>query len=80
MVLLSMDEPRRRIAGMLSGLDIHYDLGASHPLLGRRMPDLELHTAAGLTRVVTLLHDVRPVLLNLGDPERLLRTRSCLKH
>ena len=40
--LLSMDEPRRRIAGMLSGLDIHYDLGEGHPLLGRRMPDLDL--------------------------------------
>ena len=39
--LLSMDEPRRRIAAMLSGLDIHYDLGEGHPLLGRRMPDLD---------------------------------------
>ncbi|CAN5225508.1 dienelactone hydrolase family protein [soil metagenome] len=34
--LLSMDEPRRRIAAMLSGLDIRYDLGDRHPLLGRR--------------------------------------------
>ena len=42
----AMDEPRRRIAGMLSGLDIHYDLGEGHPLLGRRMPDLDLGTAA----------------------------------
>lgn len=66
--LLSMDEPRRRIAAMLSGLDIHYDLGEGHPLLGRRMPDLDLHTADGSTRVFTLLHDARPVLLNLGEP------------
>jgi 2-polyprenyl-6-methoxyphenol hydroxylase-like FAD-dependent oxidoreductase len=66
--LLSMDEPRRRIAGMLSGLDIHYDLGEGHPLLGRRMPDLDLHTADGPTRVFTLLHDARPVLLDLGGP------------
>ena len=66
--LLSMDGPRRRIAGMLSGLDIHYDLGEGHPLLGRRMPDLDLHTADGPTRVFTLLHDARPVLLNLGEP------------
>ncbi len=66
--LLSMDEPRRRIAAMLSGLDIHYDLGSGHPLLGRRMPDLDLHTADGPTRVSTLLHDARPVLLNLGEP------------
>ena len=63
-----MDEPRRRIAGMLSGLDIHYDLGEGHPLLGRRMPDLDVHTADGPTRVFTLLHDARPVLLNLGEP------------
>jgi 3-(3-hydroxy-phenyl)propionate hydroxylase len=66
--LLSMDEPRRRIAAMLSGLDIHYDLGEGHPLLGRCMPDLDLHTADGPTRVFTLLHDARPVLLNLGEP------------
>ncbi len=66
--LLAMDEPRRRIAAMLSGLDIYYDLGEGHPLLGRRMPDLDLHTADGPTRVSTLLHDARPVLLNLGEP------------
>jgi 2-polyprenyl-6-methoxyphenol hydroxylase-like FAD-dependent oxidoreductase len=64
--LLGMDEPRRRIAGMISGLDVHYDLGAGHPLLGRRMPDLDLHTADGPTRVSTLLHPARPVLLDLG--------------
>ncbi|HEX6238118.1 MAG TPA: FAD-dependent monooxygenase [Acidimicrobiales bacterium] len=66
--LLGMDEPRRWIAGMLSGLDIHYDLGDGHPLLGRRMPDLDLQTADGPTRVFSLLHDARPVLLNLGEP------------
>jgi 2-polyprenyl-6-methoxyphenol hydroxylase-like FAD-dependent oxidoreductase len=66
--LLSMDAPRRRIAAMLCALDIHYDLGEGHPLLGRRMPDLDLHTAEGPTRVFTLLHDARPVLLNLGEP------------
>ena len=66
--LLGMDEPRRRFAGMMSGLDIHYDLGEGHPLLGRRMPDLDLVTADGPLRVFTLLHDARPVLLNLGEP------------
>jgi hypothetical protein len=64
--LLSMDEPRTRIAGMLSGLDIHYDLGEGHPLLGRRMPDLDLSTADGPLRVFTLLHEARPVLLDFG--------------
>jgi 2-polyprenyl-6-methoxyphenol hydroxylase-like FAD-dependent oxidoreductase len=66
--LLSMDEPRRRFAAMMSGLDIHYDLGEGHPLLGRRMPDLDLVTPNGQLRVFTLLHDARPVLLNLGEP------------
>jgi 2-polyprenyl-6-methoxyphenol hydroxylase-like FAD-dependent oxidoreductase len=63
--LLEMHEPRKRFAGMMSGLDIHYDLGEGHPLLGRRMPDLELVTGDGATRVFTLLHDARAVLLNL---------------
>jgi 3-(3-hydroxy-phenyl)propionate hydroxylase len=66
--LLTMEEPRKRLAGMMSGLDIHYDLGEGHPLLGRRMPDLDLVTANGPVRVFTLLHNARPVLLNLGEP------------
>jgi 2-polyprenyl-6-methoxyphenol hydroxylase-like FAD-dependent oxidoreductase len=66
--LLSMDEPRRRLAAEMSGLGIHYDLGEGHPLLGRRMPDLDLVTAKGPLRVFTLLHDSRPVLVNLGEP------------
>jgi len=66
--LLRMDEPRKRFAGQMSGLDIHYDLGAGHPLLGRRMPDLDLITANGPLRVYTQLHHARPALLNLGEP------------
>ena len=66
--LLSMDEPRKRFAAMMSGLGIHYDLGEGHPLLGRRMPDLDLVTADGPARVFSLFHTARPVLLNLGDP------------
>ncbi|AGY58804.1 FAD-dependent monooxygenase [Gloeobacter kilaueensis] len=65
---LSMEEPRRRLAAEMSGLGIHYDLGAGHPLLGRRMPDLDLVSADGPLRVFTLLHDARPVFLNLGEP------------
>jgi 3-(3-hydroxy-phenyl)propionate hydroxylase len=66
--LLSMDEPRKRFAGLVSGLDIHYDLGSGHPLLGHRMPDLDLVTPSGPLRFFTLLHQARPVLLNLGEP------------
>jgi 3-(3-hydroxy-phenyl)propionate hydroxylase len=66
--LLGMDEPRKRLAAEMSGLGIRYDLGAGHPLLGRRMPDLDLVTATGPRRVFTLLHRARPVLLNFGAP------------
>jgi 2-polyprenyl-6-methoxyphenol hydroxylase-like FAD-dependent oxidoreductase len=73
--LAIMDEPRKLLAGMSSGLDIHYDLpcqgrcGEGHPLLGRRMPDLDLATADGPLRLFELLHDAKPVLLNLGEPD-----------
>ena len=67
--LLGIDEPRRRLAAEMSGLGIHYDLGPGHPLLGRRMPDLDIVTASGPLRVFTLLHDARGVLLNLGEPQ-----------
>jgi 3-(3-hydroxy-phenyl)propionate hydroxylase len=66
--LLAMDEPRRHITAMVAGLDVRYDLGDDHPLLGRRMPDLDLQTIDGPTRVAALLHDARPVLLDLGAP------------
>jgi 2-polyprenyl-6-methoxyphenol hydroxylase-like FAD-dependent oxidoreductase len=67
--LATMDEPRKRLAGIISGLDIHHDLGEGYPLLGRRMPDLDLVTAGGPLRVFELLHGARPVLLNLGEPD-----------
>jgi hypothetical protein len=66
--LAMMDEPRKQLVGIVSGLDIHYDLGEGHPLLGRRMPDLDLVTADGPLRVFELLHDAKAVLLNLGEP------------
>ena len=63
--MLRIDDVRKRIAGRMSGLDIHYDLGDGHPLVGRRMPDLELTNGR---RVFSLLHEARPVFLNLGEP------------
>jgi len=66
--LATMDEPRKRLAGIISGLDIHYDLGEGHLLLGRRMPDLDLVSSNGPLRVFELLHDAKPLLLNLGEP------------
>jgi 2-polyprenyl-6-methoxyphenol hydroxylase-like FAD-dependent oxidoreductase len=65
--LLAVDESRRSMAGMISALDLRYDLGEGHPLLGRRMPDLDLTTDDGPTRVFAFLHEARPALLDFGD-------------
>jgi 2-polyprenyl-6-methoxyphenol hydroxylase-like FAD-dependent oxidoreductase len=65
--MMERDEPRRQYVAMMAGLDIRYDLGEGHPLLGRRMPDLDLLTADGPQRVFTLLHAARPVLLDLAQ-------------
>jgi uncharacterized protein YheU (UPF0270 family) len=67
--VLRMDEPRRRFAATMSGLDIHYDLGSRHSLLGRRMPDLDIVVSEGPRRVFTLLHDAHAVLINFGEPD-----------
>lgn len=65
--VLAMDEPRKRFAGMMSGLDIHYDLGEGHELLGRRVPDFDIVTDDGAIRLYSLLHDARPVLIGFDD-------------
>src|SRR5690606_29938077 len=64
---LGLDAVRKTLAGEMSGLDIRYDLGEGHPLLGRRMPDLDVVTSAGTLRIFTLLHKARAVLLNFGE-------------
>lgn len=69
--IMQMDEPRKWYAAQMSGLDVHYDLGEGHPLLGRRMPDLDITTADGPTTVFKLLHDARPMLLNLDKAKDL---------
>lgn len=66
--MLAMEEPRKRIVAEMIGLDIRYDFGDGHPLLGRRVPDVDLVTANGPLRVFALLHHARPVLLNFGQP------------
>src|SRR5437660_462640 len=60
---------RRQIAATIHGLDVRYDLGDGHPLVGRRMPDLDLATAAGPVQTYSLLHRAQPTLLNLGGVE-----------
>lgn len=66
--LLGLDQARKFVGGMMSELDIAYDLGDAHPLLGRRMPDLELTTETGPVRVYELMHKADALLLNLGRP------------
>ncbi|MBR0856766.1 FAD-dependent monooxygenase [Bradyrhizobium liaoningense] len=66
--LLAMDEPRKRFGAMMSGLDIRYDLGDSHALLGRRMPDLDVKAEGRPLKLFTLLHGARGVLLSFGKP------------
>lgn len=66
--LMQMGELRKQYVAMMSGLDVHYDLGEGHPLLGRRMPDLDLATASSPVRLFTLLHKARSVLINLAEP------------
>ncbi|OKO86623.1 hypothetical protein AC629_16260 [Bradyrhizobium sp. NAS80.1] len=68
--LLGMDEPRKGFGAMMSGLDIQYDLGEGHQLLGRRMPDLDLTVEGRPERLFTLLHGARGLLLNFGKPGR----------
>jgi 3-(3-hydroxy-phenyl)propionate hydroxylase len=65
--IFGMDQPRKWMGGMMSGLDVHYDLGEGHPLVGRRMPDLEIDTDAGKVRVFALLHEARGLLLKFGE-------------
>lgn len=69
--LMTTAQGRTQVAALIHGLDVAYDLGEGHPLLGRRMPDLDLDTAAGPTRVSALLHDARPVLLDFAVPGRI---------
>lgn len=67
--VLSMEEPRKRFAAMMSGLDIRYKLGDGHPLIGRAMPDLDLMTVDGPIRMFDRLHEARPVLINFSGTD-----------
>jgi 2-polyprenyl-6-methoxyphenol hydroxylase-like FAD-dependent oxidoreductase len=59
----------QRIADLISGADIRYDVGSSAPFAGRWAPDLVLHTGSGSVRLAELTRDGRPLLLDLtGSP------------
>jgi len=73
--LVQYETVSRHLAGMVSGLDIRYDVGpGSHPLLGRRLAQEELVTGAGPTSTMAVLRGGRGVLLDLADDRQLRAT------
>ena len=66
--MLKLDQVRRQMTADQSGLDIRYSAGEGHALIGRRMPDLDLVFDGDTRQFFTLLHNARPLLLNLGKP------------
>ncbi|MGW4324949.1 aromatic-ring hydroxylase C-terminal domain-containing protein [Nocardia sp. NPDC004573] len=67
--LIDMDAVRRRLGLMITALDIRYDTECNHELAGGRVPDADLTTVEGATRVSRLLHGGRPVLLLLNGTD-----------
>ncbi|MGW3159085.1 FAD-dependent monooxygenase [Streptomyces sp. NPDC001089] len=66
--LIGLDSVKRHLAGVVSHLDVRYDLGDDgHPLVGRRLPPRALETAAGEVRTPDLLHPAQGLLLDLAD-------------
>ncbi|SPM36123.1 2-polyprenyl-6-methoxyphenol hydroxylase and related FAD-dependent oxidoreductases [Mycobacterium rhizamassiliense] len=60
--LFTSPDVQQRMAGLLAGADVRYDVGDDHRLSGRLVPDLTLDDGR---RVAELLHEGRPVLLDL---------------
>lgn len=72
--LIGHDEVKRHLAGIVSGLDIRYDVGAgTSSLLGRRLPPRTLRGASGPSSTAELLHGAKGVLLVLGDDDSACR-------
>jgi bifunctional hydroxylase/dehydrase len=67
--LIAIPAVARHLSGMVSGLDIRYDMGEQgHPLLGARMADRELDLAGGgREQIARLLHTARGVLVTADD-------------
>lgn len=64
--LLRLPDTNRHLAGLMSGLSLRYELSGEHPLTGQRMPDADLVTEAGPTRLSTLFGSGHAVLLDLA--------------
>ncbi|WP_229924770.1 FAD-dependent oxidoreductase [Streptomyces sulfonofaciens] len=64
--LLRLPDANRHLAGLMSGLSLRYELSGEHPLTGHRVPDLDLVTRSGPTRLSALSTAGRAVLLDLA--------------
>ncbi|CAM5568682.1 rifampin monooxygenase [Streptomyces microflavus] len=58
--LMDFEEVNRYVTGMITAVDVRYDLGEGHELLGRRLRDLPL----GQGRLYELMHGGRGLLLD----------------
>lgn len=66
--LIGLDSVKRHLAGVVSHLDVRYDLGDDgHPLVGRRLPPRALDTDAGEVRTPDLLRPAQGLLLDFAD-------------
>jgi bifunctional hydroxylase/dehydrase len=75
--LIEFKSVSRHLAGIVSGLDIRYDVGwGDHPLLGRRMPHQDLVIGESATSTTQLLHSARGVLLDFAGNSELRHTAS----
>ncbi|MDT9693704.1 FAD-dependent monooxygenase [Streptomyces sp. P9(2023)] len=78
--LIAYDDVKKHLAGIVSGLDVRYDMGAAqdgaaqdggHPLVGRRLPPRVLRTAYGDRTGAELLHGAQGLVLDLTDDQAL---------
>ncbi|SDO12538.1 FAD-dependent monooxygenase [Actinacidiphila guanduensis] len=74
--LITLEQVQRRLVGAVTGLDIVYDAGEGHPLLGRRLPEQDLVVADAKTTTFELLTPGRPILLDLHDNAQLRATAA----
>ncbi|WP_433427874.1 FAD-dependent monooxygenase [Nonomuraea sp. CA-141351] len=72
--LMRFDEVNAYLSGMVSGVDVVYEVGV--PGAGGMAPDLVLETAAGRVRLAELLRAGRPLLLDLAGRDDLVQVAS----
>lgn len=75
--LVSYEEVQRHLVGMVTGLDIRYDVGpGEHPLLGHRLPNVGVVAGDQKTTTYELLHTGHAVLFDFEDDPGLRRAAA----